>query len=80
MPDITVNLPDGSAKAVPEGSTVLGVAEAIGPRLAQAAIAGKVGGDLVDVNTDGRRRRRHRDHHATRAPRRSTSCVTRRRT
>ncbi len=51
MPDISVYLPDGSAKAVPEGSTVLGVAEAIGPRLAQAAIAGKVGGDLVDVNT-----------------------------
>ena len=51
MPDISVNLPDGSAKAVPEGSTVLGVAEAIGPRLARAAIAGKIGGELVDVNT-----------------------------
>ncbi len=50
MPDISVNLPDGSAKAVAEGSTVLGVAEAIGPRLAQAAIAGKIGGELVDVN------------------------------
>ena len=51
MPDISVNLPDGSAKAVPEGSTVLGVAEAIGPRLALAAIAGRIGGELVDVNT-----------------------------
>jgi threonyl-tRNA synthetase len=51
MPDISVNLPDGSSKAVPEGSTVLGVAEAIGPRLALAAIAGKIDGELVDVNT-----------------------------
>ena len=51
MPDISVNLPDGSAKAVAEGSTVLGVAEAIGPRLALAAIAGKIDGALVDVST-----------------------------
>ena len=51
MPDITVNLPDGSAKSLAEGTTVLGLAESIGPRLAQAAIAGKVGGTLVDVST-----------------------------
>jgi threonyl-tRNA synthetase len=51
MPDITVNLPDGSAKPVPEGSTVLGVAEAIGSRLAAAAIAGKRNGQLVDLDT-----------------------------
>ena len=51
MPDISVRLPDGSAKPVAEGITVLGVAEAIGPRLAQAAIAGKVNGALVDVST-----------------------------
>jgi len=51
MPDISVNLPDGSSKSVPEGTTVLGVAEAIGARLAQASIAGKVNGALVDVNT-----------------------------
>ena len=51
MPDISVNLPDGSAKAVAEGSTILGVAEAIGPRLALAAIAGKIDGALVDVST-----------------------------
>ena len=56
MPEITVSLPDGSTKSVPEGSTVLGVAETIGARLAQASIAGKINGDLVDVNrtvTDG---------------------------
>ncbi len=50
MPDITVTLPDGSEKCVPEGATVRDVAASIGPRLAQAAIAGKVDGDLVDVN------------------------------
>jgi len=49
MPDITITLPDGSAKQVPEGATILGVAESIGPRLAQAAIAGKINGDLVDT-------------------------------
>ena len=56
MPDITITLPDGSAKQVPEGATILTVAESIGPRLAQAAIAGKINGDLVDtihVVTDG---------------------------
>jgi len=51
MPDITVTLPDGSSKAVPEGSSVLDVARAIGARLAQAAIAGKMDGRLVDVST-----------------------------
>ena len=51
MPDISVNLPDGSSKQVPEGATVLTVAEAIGPRLAQAALAGNVDGALVDINT-----------------------------
>ena len=51
MPDITVNLPDGSAKSVPEGSTVLDVASAIGPRLAQAALAGKIDGAQVDLST-----------------------------
>ena len=51
MPDISVNLPDGSSKQVPEGATVLTVAEAIGPRLALAALAGNVDGNLVDLNT-----------------------------
>lgn len=49
MPDITVKLPDGSEKMVPEGATVLDVAAAIGPRLAQAALAGKVNGDQADL-------------------------------
>ncbi|HET6351586.1 MAG TPA: threonine--tRNA ligase [Coriobacteriia bacterium] len=51
MPDIQISLPDGSEKQVPEGATILDVAASIGPRLAQAAVAGKVDGKLVDVNT-----------------------------
>ena len=51
MPEITVSLPDGSTKSVPEGTTVLGVAESIGSRLAAASIAGRVNGALVDVST-----------------------------
>jgi threonyl-tRNA synthetase len=50
VPDITVLLPDGSAKSVAEGSTVLDVAAAIGSRLAAAAVAGTVNGALVDLD------------------------------
>ena len=49
MPEITISLPDGSQKAVPEGATVFDVAAAIGPRLATAALAGRIDGQLVDV-------------------------------
>jgi threonyl-tRNA synthetase len=42
-------LPDGSRKEVPEGSSVLQVAESIGKRLAQAAVAAKVDGTVVDL-------------------------------
>ncbi len=51
MVEILVKLPDGSERTVPEGSTVLDVATAIGPRLAQAALAGSVNGTLVDIGT-----------------------------
>jgi threonyl-tRNA synthetase len=50
VPDITITLPDGSAQAVAEGSTVLDVAASIGSRLAAAAVAGRVDGALVDVS------------------------------
>jgi threonyl-tRNA synthetase len=58
MPEISVTLPDGSAKSVPAGATVADVAASIGARLAAAAIAGRVDGRLVDVTapvTDGAR-------------------------
>jgi len=51
MVEVTVKLPDGSELSVPEGSSLADVAAAIGPRLAQAAIAGKVEGGLVDLRT-----------------------------
>jgi len=46
----TITLPDGSAKHVPEGATVRGVAEMIGKRLAAAAIVGRLDGKLVDLS------------------------------
>src|SRR5437588_2071345 len=50
MPEtITIKLPDGSAKQVPRGTTALQVAEGISPRLAQAALAAKINGDLIDL-------------------------------
>jgi threonyl-tRNA synthetase len=47
---IQVSLPDGSSKPFPAGTTVLQVAESIGPGLARAALAGKVDGQAVDLN------------------------------
>jgi threonyl-tRNA synthetase len=49
MSQITVTLPDGSSRSVPAGTPVRGVAEAISPRLADAALAGVVDGKLVDL-------------------------------
>ncbi len=48
---IQVSLPDGSAREFSAGTTVLEVAEAIGPRLARDTIAGMVDGQLVDLRT-----------------------------
>jgi len=49
MSQITVTLPDGSSRSVPAGTSVKDIAEAISPRLAQAALAGIVDGKLVDL-------------------------------
>jgi threonyl-tRNA synthetase len=46
---IKVTLPDGSVREVPRGAPVRAVAESIGPRLAKAALAAKVDGQVVDV-------------------------------
>ena len=48
MPEIT--LPDGSKKQFDETVTPRQIAESIGPRLAKAAVAARVGGDLVDLD------------------------------
>jgi threonyl-tRNA synthetase len=44
-------LPDGSRRELPDGSSVLSLAESIGPRLAKAAVAAKVDDRVVDVAT-----------------------------
>jgi threonyl-tRNA synthetase len=49
MPNI--RLPDGSSKSFPAPVTVAEVAQAIGPGLAKAALAGKVNGKLVDTSS-----------------------------
>jgi threonyl-tRNA synthetase len=49
MNQVTVTLPDGSSRRVPEGTLVRDVAEGISPRLASAALAGVVDGRLVDL-------------------------------
>src|SRR5688572_23257966 len=48
MPDI--RLPDGSVRKFDHPVTVAEIAQAIGPGLARAALAGKVNGRLVDAS------------------------------
>src|ERR1700689_5373576 len=45
-----IQLPDGSVKDLPDGTTVAQLAESIGKGLARAAIVGKVDGKLVDLS------------------------------
>lgn len=49
---ITLKLPDGSTRQVPLGTRSRDVAESIGKRLAQAAIAAKVDGIIVDLERE----------------------------
>jgi threonyl-tRNA synthetase len=46
---IRLTLPDGSVREVPAGTTPLGVAAAIGPRLAKDAIGAEIDGRKVDL-------------------------------
>lgn len=46
---IDVQLPDGSTRTLPAGSTALDLAQAIGSRLAKAAVAAVVDGAEVDI-------------------------------
>jgi threonyl-tRNA synthetase len=50
MSQVTVTLPDGSTKQVESGAPVRAVAEAISPRLAEAALAAFVGDKMVDLS------------------------------
>jgi threonyl-tRNA synthetase len=47
--NIHVKLPDGSDKEFPKGTTALDVAKSISPRLADAALAAKTNGNLIDL-------------------------------
>lgn len=49
---LTLRLPDGSTKEVPSGARPRDVAESIGKRLAQAAIAAKFDGAIVDLDRE----------------------------
>ena len=49
MAQVTVTLPDGSTKQIPAGAPVRAVAEAISPRLADAALVAWVDDKLVDL-------------------------------
>src|SRR5437660_4908651 len=49
---VRLRLPDGSLKEAPAGATPRQIAESIGKRLAQAAIAAKIDGEIVDLNRE----------------------------
>jgi len=49
MSDIEVQLPDGSRRTLPDGSSSLDLASAIGKRLAKDAVAAEVNGYLTDL-------------------------------
>ncbi|MGB8195708.1 MAG: threonine--tRNA ligase [Acidimicrobiales bacterium] len=50
MSEIEVQLPDGSARSLPEGSSAYDLAAAIGKRLAKDALAALVNGQLTDLS------------------------------
>jgi threonyl-tRNA synthetase len=52
MADITITLPDGSQRALPQGATATTVAESIGSRLAKAAVAAVVNGEEWDLGRE----------------------------
>src|SRR5215470_14545922 len=48
--NIHIKLPDGGDREFPKGTTAFEVAKSISPRLADAAIAAKTNGDLIDLS------------------------------
>ena len=49
MSNITISLPDGSERELPDGATALDLASSIGRRLAKAAVAATVDGVETDL-------------------------------
>ena len=64
---MTVTLPDGSPLELPDGATGHDAAAAIGPGLAKAAVAVRVGDEIRDLARPLADGRRHRDRHPARA-------------
>ncbi len=50
MPDLTITLPDGSSRSLPEGATGADLAAAIGPGLSRAALSVNVNGEGRDLD------------------------------
>ena len=75
---ISLKLPDGSVRMVAAGSRPRDVAEAIGKRLAMAAVAAKVNGNVVDLDRefDAGTPEVTFELLTDKAPRRSTCCGT----
>lgn len=46
---INIELPDGSVRQLPPGSSTYDLAASIGPGLAKAAVAGRIGEDIIDL-------------------------------
>ena len=55
MEEIHIQLPDGSTRSFPSGTSPLDVARQLGPRIAKDALAAKVDDRLVDLSTPLRR-------------------------
>jgi threonyl-tRNA synthetase len=51
MSEFEVELPDASVRTVPEGSTALDLAAAIGKRLAKDALSARINDELTDLST-----------------------------
>ncbi len=49
MSNITISLPDGSERELPDGSTAIDLARSIGKRLAKAAVAATIDGEGADL-------------------------------
>ncbi|MEZ7962209.1 MAG: TGS domain-containing protein, partial [Ilumatobacter sp.] len=51
MSNITISLPDGTTRELPEGSTALDLAASIGSGLRKAAVAATIAGHETDLTT-----------------------------
>ena len=73
---ISVELPDGSARSLEDGATSADLAASIGPGLAKAAVAAKIGDDVVDLTPPSLTVRRLASSQSA-MPKPWRSCVTR---